>query len=88
MLAGSARQQDLRALCCHRARSSLLNSCLLACLLACLLGYLPHPCMHAGATGHVLRTVDEATGCTPPRNDTLTSDTITLAPFAVAMLLL
>ena len=44
--------------------------------------------MHAGATGHTLRTVDEATGCTPPRSDTLSSDIIELAPFAVAMLLL
>eukprot|EP00043_Microstomoeca_roanoka_P017589 m.184251 g.184251 ORF g.184251 m.184251 type:complete len:71 (-) comp16665_c1_seq3:2397-2609(-) len=39
-----------------------------------------------GASGQIIRVVDEATGDGPPRQETLASNTFRLDPFAVALL--
>jgi len=39
----------------------------------------------SGATGGTIFTVDEATADGPPRMDHITSEGVTLAPFAVAV---
>lgn len=41
-----------------------------------------------GAQGGTISTVDEATGCGPYRNGSVSSNTINMAPFAVSMVTL